>query len=518
MTLKEFLSVFTVNDPVAGRALNTTTNGGVDSLGDLLTLSDPAGGRAIKIAISGGVTKFWTEAYGAGTQATSSWTPTGAATNINAAIIPKGNGAIIADIPDGTATGGNARGTYAVDLQMSRTAADQVASGSLSGILSGERNRISSSRSNTFCVIGGGQNNVISQLFGATIAGGQGNTIGDNDGWQCTIGGGSSNTITGRLASTIVGGNSNSTNNNFVTMGGRANTANGDTSTLMGGQGNTASGSHSSLIGGQGNTVGSTHDVVCGGQSNTTSGSDSSFWKFIGGGQANSITGAQTNHCGIVSGWNNTIPRGGRYSFIGGGQNNYINGLDGNYSHMSILGGSDNRTIATASAIIGGSNAETTLTGQIAHASGQFSIRGDAQAHELIWRRAITGTTTTELFLDGTAARAILPATNCIWSGIVNVSAVCTASGDGTTVVGDILATEYSVKIKRIGTNTTLVAAPQIIGTSIVSDASMSTSLFSITADDTNEALAISFTPPGTAGSTTTFRCLARFSGIQTQY
>jgi len=50
--------------------------------------------------------------------------------NMNLVLSPRGTGALIAGpMPDGTATGGNARGSRAVDLQMSRSAATQVASG-----------------------------------------------------------------------------------------------------------------------------------------------------------------------------------------------------------------------------------------------------------------------------------------------------------------------------------------------------------------------------------------------------
>src|SRR5210317_1449296 len=38
-------------------------------------------------------------------------------TNAGIAIVPNGTGAITAQVPDGTATGGDARGDYAVDLQ-----------------------------------------------------------------------------------------------------------------------------------------------------------------------------------------------------------------------------------------------------------------------------------------------------------------------------------------------------------------------------------------------------------------
>ena len=57
---------------------------------------------------------------------------TNAATNVDFVMSPKGNGALLAQIPDNTVTGGNKRGQYAVDLQMGRTASNQVASGDYS--------------------------------------------------------------------------------------------------------------------------------------------------------------------------------------------------------------------------------------------------------------------------------------------------------------------------------------------------------------------------------------------------
>jgi len=54
---------------------------------------------------------------------------TGSTTNVSISIVPKGTGAFCLAVPDGTATGGNARGANAIDLQTVRTAATQVASG-----------------------------------------------------------------------------------------------------------------------------------------------------------------------------------------------------------------------------------------------------------------------------------------------------------------------------------------------------------------------------------------------------
>lgn len=53
---------------------------------------------------------------------------TGDSTNVSMSIVPKGSGAFCLAVPDGSATGGNARGANAIDLQTLRSAAAQVAS------------------------------------------------------------------------------------------------------------------------------------------------------------------------------------------------------------------------------------------------------------------------------------------------------------------------------------------------------------------------------------------------------
>ena len=63
----------------------------------------------------------------------------GSGTNIGIALTPKGTGYISAQVPDGTTAGGNARGERAVDLQLTRAAVTQVASGANS-FAAGARN------------------------------------------------------------------------------------------------------------------------------------------------------------------------------------------------------------------------------------------------------------------------------------------------------------------------------------------------------------------------------------------
>jgi len=62
-------------------------------------------------------------------------TVVGTASDIPIVLQPKGTGALQAQVADSTATGGNARGSNAVDWQTSRSAAANVASAIYSNIL-----------------------------------------------------------------------------------------------------------------------------------------------------------------------------------------------------------------------------------------------------------------------------------------------------------------------------------------------------------------------------------------------
>lgn len=67
---------------------------------------------------------------------------TGTEANLDVAVVAKGTGSFALDVADGVTTGGNKRGTNAVDLQKSRTANTQVASGNFS-VLAGQNNTAS---------------------------------------------------------------------------------------------------------------------------------------------------------------------------------------------------------------------------------------------------------------------------------------------------------------------------------------------------------------------------------------
>lgn len=147
----------------------------------------------------GGLTN-WTEAFSSATQATSSFVATNGATNVNAALVAKGNAATVAQVPTGTTAGGSSRGIYATDWQKLRSGAAQVASGQYSTISGGYQNTVQGA-SATIC---GGYNNAQNQQYGV-VCGGQSNSGGDNS----FIGGGTSNDVVSSQYGVIAGGQSN---------------------------------------------------------------------------------------------------------------------------------------------------------------------------------------------------------------------------------------------------------------------------------------------------------------------
>jgi len=248
--------------------------------------------------------------------------------------------------------------------------------------------------------------------------------------------------------------------------------ASGSRATIIGGRNNTASGADSVAGGGLSNIASATYAVVIGGNGNTASGVSSQVF----GGESNNSTA------------NNTF-----------------------------VTGSYNTANANNSAVTGGTEGLAYLRGQITNSTNGFSfILGTAQTSHIRLRREITGTGITELTLDGgtpaAATRAVLTissptATNArAWRAQIDVVAICATAG-GTTVLNDVFAGSYHAAIKRVGTTTSLVGTVSV--TNEVSDTSMSTSVVTIDADDTNEALRIQFTPPTTANASTVIRVVA---------
>lgn len=164
----------------------------------------------------------------------------------------------------------NARGTDAIDLQTSRNAITQVASGQESVVAGGRRNTNNGVRA----TISGGDTNVINAAAQeATIAGGTGNSIGAT-GIQAAIGGGDTNSASGE-ESVIGGGDTNSTSaaaTNSAIGGGRNNATSAIDTTIAGGRANAASAQAASVAGGDTNVASNVYATVGGGANNVASG------------------------------------------------------------------------------------------------------------------------------------------------------------------------------------------------------------------------------------------------------
>jgi hypothetical protein len=246
-----------------------------------------SGGTVLEIfSASGGLTEFTEAENTAAPNATvpvNSLTPVTATTNADFAIVPKGNGALLAQVPDNTVTGGNKRGQYAVDLQRDRTVvATSVASGNHSCIPGGKGNKAAGDGS--FSV---GLNNS------------------SNGGADVTLG--NSNTATGGGYTSVAIGESNSSSTGYAYSFGTFNAASGSQSMAVGhsnttsiqpsfsfgmsnisnavgaltlGRLNTANGDYSTVIGYQGHSFGIYgRQVYASGQEGTAG--DAQASKFI---------------------------------------------------------------------------------------------------------------------------------------------------------------------------------------------------------------------------------------------
>jgi hypothetical protein len=388
--------------------------------------------------------------------------------NANLVIAPNGTGALIADIPDGTIAGGNARGNNSVDLQMSRTNVNQVAVAN-----------------NSF--IGGGANNSVNIAYGANeggvVVGGVGNTVGANYGF---IGGGSGNSLSGNdNYQVIVGGSSNgiaSSGGSFI-GGGNANSI------------NTFQGTGYCVIsGGRSNSITSTYSTVSGGQSNT----------------------ASTNtHATVVGGQSNTAS--GQYSVAGG----FSNTASG---RSSVCLGETN-TANSSYGVALGNQSKSYLQSQQSLASGFFTANSDAQQSSLTARRSAVLTTggTTVLSLDGTGVtNLIIPeGTNRMWNVQVRwvaVVAAITGTATGVTVGDTKTSTDLFAVAKRAGTTT--VSAHTSAGTHAIETiaGSLTAANIAYTAGASQE-MAITFTGPTFAGGgSVTMRVVAAISLTEVAY
>lgn len=340
---------------------------------------------------------------------------------------------------------GNSRGVGAVDWQQFRALATQVASGDYATIGGGGYG----TASGNYGTIGGGRENTASGNY-ATVGGGY---INDASGSYATAGGGKGNTASS-LYATVAGGSNNTVSGEYATIGGgQNNTASVYFATVGGGTGNTASGSYATVGGGATNTASATYATVCGGDNNTAS----SEYATVGGGQANNASGS--------------------YATIGGGGNNTASG-----GYATIGGGKTNTASGYVATVIGGQNSLADRYGMVAHASGRFSVDGDAQAVEFVARNTTVGVTPAVLFLDGASTRFTVT-NNSLLSGILTIS------GFNTTGTKNAVY-QRSVLITNVGGTTTL-AHVSTVSTDHETDATWAVT---ITADNATDSLNISCT------------------------
>lgn len=149
-----------------------------------------------------------------------------AGSDVDMALTPKGNGALTAQKANNGTGGGNKRGINAVDWQMQRNDATQVASGAGSTIAGGYSNKAS----NGNATVGGGQQNYGTGQW-STIGGGNQNVASGNYSY---VGGGQTNTASG-INSSVIGGDTNTASGvAALALGGFSCVASGDYSTAYG--------------------------------------------------------------------------------------------------------------------------------------------------------------------------------------------------------------------------------------------------------------------------------------------
>lgn len=369
--------------------------------------------------------------------------------NADAVIMPKGNGALLAQNPDGTSVGGNKRGQYAIDFQRIHGSSSQVASGDRTFIGNGNANTVSAQYSS---IINGAQN-TISDQYGF-IGGGQQNAINNgNFAFESCIGAGDHNVINGQH-SFIGAGNNN---------------------TINAGQFN----SSASFIGsGQNNSIQGTECVIAGGDANTMN-TFNSVQSSILGGANNNIQGF--NLSAIVGGTNNSMINGGAYNTIAGGEFLRFNGTSGNFgfknggslmtvstSGLSVFGNTDlwlanNDNKARAVIFFAPYNSAGNFDSSTVHYVG---FRAGAISTSVIWKLPLADATISGQVLSSDAAG------NLSWitaggggAGLVNwIDSINTSAPNATVpavaLVALNAATNVDAVIQPKGTGAFLAQIP----------------------------------------------------------
>jgi len=424
---------------------------------------------------------------------TSVITATGALT-----LAPGGSGGIQADNTR------NARGDFAIDLQLSTDANTQVASGSSAMILGGARNTANGTRSmvvggednistgTASCVLSGDGGVIDVSCAYSVIAGGQscellnsdysfigcGDTCTINASNSCFIGGGVSNDIASGATSSVIAGGSNNdvTGVASAILGGQTNVIAGTRSAIGAGQGQSCSGDYAGIFTGNGCSITGSGDwsVICGGASNAAT----NAYAIVGGGRNNTVSGL--------------------YSTSIGGRYNVASGV-----YSTCLGGYDNDAV-TGNSVTMGRQAKTFQQGQFAFASaGGFAAAGDCQRMLNTLRRATSNATSRYMYVDGASEQLTVPAdTSWTFDLLVNAIELDGSNSAGYSIQG-VITRDGTANVAFVGgTPTTTVIAESDSNWDCV-----------VEADTTNQALAIKIT--GVAATTVRWNCRAEI--LQTQ-
>jgi trimeric autotransporter adhesin len=236
----------------------------------------------------------------------------------------------------------------------------------------------------TFCVDGGGNNNIASATY-TTVSGGNANTA-NNLG--ATIGGGHSNLGSGTYA-TIAGGYECEASGNWATVGGgQYNSARALNSTVAGGYGNAADAENATVSGGSGNLVSAPYGTVAGGglnNANATPGNRvTDGYGTVGGGGNNQAGNGNANltdssYATVAGGLSNTAS--GLFASVAGGWTNIASNI-----YATVAGGLGNTASGIAADVAGGrsntaSGAYATIPGGYGNtASGYYSFAAGRQA------------------------------------------------------------------------------------------------------------------------------------------
>jgi hypothetical protein len=293
-----------------------------------------------------------------------------------------------------------------------------------------------------------------------------------------------------------------------VVGGGFSNIAAGSSGAICGGTSNQASAFNSGALSGNGNIARSEASCVAGGDVNVAGdGGGVNKRAFVGGGQANQATGKES----VIAGGNGNLASG-EQSTVCGGDSNDATGIEstvcGGASAVAsgagsfIGGGQDNETSADYSAIVGGWFGLADKYGQQAHAAGRFAADGDAQTSVLVMRKATTDATPTELFLNGSSLRCVVP-TNTSW--MFSMMAVARTSAGLTSVY------KSEGEIDNVAG---AVTAHGITTTEIYDGAGLPATPVVVAADDPNNALIVTVT--GIAA--TNIRWVARIQLVEVNY